>query len=527
MQQCVWLFFAVSVAQARLGPWKNEADGNAKVDGTGCDPKVGASPGVVLLQESNQAQKKDWKKFNTEFQAFWLERRFASTAAAEANNSAYEEGRSGEKFLESFRDSVEHLCTSTSPQARVSRYFTVEEPCGKGAGEMVSIEGGAVLGYSSERGAPILGVPCGQEVKLAEKVTRYTRGGVQVEPLSEGLLEQCDWTVEEDAILVLNPRDETFGGVFHNLEEVFGVLQSADILEKPINEFRVVFAYSSPGAGQVSLLQLNGQLQRAMPIDAAFKAGAPGPKQLLATLVDVFSHIVKGGKLLEALPATLPSGGRLCFKRQVVLPMRACSGEVLTRTWSHERTVHRNNALAMRYVNYILSRFSCEDELDVPLPSKKPGVKKVMWMSRHSTHGRNVPRALESELLQRLEDELNERVEVEGVDFSELSMAEQICRVRTADLLIGVHGSGLAHMMYMPPGAGVLEITPYAVPMPYWSYGNFPMNLAKWTNHSYKAILTPDSDAFNYVKFDLDEAIAFARQLLAEQRGYENRQVQV
>eukprot|EP00971_Amphidinium_carterae_P183228 3636401-Amphidinium_carterae.1 len=63
---------------------------------------------------------------------------------------------------------------------------------------MVSIEGGAVLGYSSERGAPILGVPCGQEVKLAEKVTRYTRGGVQVEPLSEGLLEQCDWTVEED-----------------------------------------------------------------------------------------------------------------------------------------------------------------------------------------------------------------------------------------------------------------------------------------------------------------------------------------
>mmetsp|Transcript_48048 Transcript_48048/g.88502 ORF Transcript_48048/g.88502 Transcript_48048/m.88502 type:complete len:543 (-) Transcript_48048:200-1828(-) len=537
MQHCwfipAWLLLAASAAQARLaGPWNKEnaqlvvsaADDRAKVDGTRCPPAVAEAKGEEL-QEPVQKQKRDKDRINADVQAFFLERRKASIAAAEANFSSYEEGKSDEKLLETFRDSVEHLCTSHSSQARVSRYSLGEEPCGKGSGEMVSIEGGAALSYSTERRAPILGVPCKrvmpppfQGAKLEEKIDSYTRGGVSVEQLS-GEPQQCDWTVEEDTILVLNPRDEVFGGVFHNLEEVFGVLQSADILKKPISQFRLLFAYSKPGAGQVSLLQFNGQLTRPLAIDAAFTLGAPGPKQFLAPLVDLFSHIVKGGDLLEALPVSLPTGGRLCFKRQVVLPMRACSGEVLTRTWSPERSVHRNNALAMRYAKYIVSRFSCQDELDVPLPAKVPGVKKVQWMSRHSTHGRNLPEDVENELLRRLRTELNEKVEVEGVDFAELSMAEQICRANSADLLIGVHGSGLTHMIYMPPGAGVVEITPYFVPMPVWSYANFPMNLAKWTNHSYKAVTTPGSDSGRYVEFDMNDVIHFSKQLLEEQRG--------
>lgn len=53
------------------------------------------------------------------------------------------------------------------------------------------------------------------------------------------------------------------------------------------------------------------------------------------------------------------------------------------------------------------------------------------------------------------------RVAIRLVDFATLSFADQIRVARATDVLVGVHGAGLTHMMFMPLGAAaVVEIQP-------------------------------------------------------------------
>ncbi|POR32116.1 Uncharacterized protein TPAR_07686 [Tolypocladium paradoxum] len=46
------------------------------------------------------------------------------------------------------------------------------------------------------------------------------------------------------------------------------------------------------------------------------------------------------------------------------------------------------------------------------------------------------------------------------VDFATVPFAEQLKTVRRTDLLVGVHGAGLTHLMFLQPGSAVLEILP-------------------------------------------------------------------
>eukprot|EP00971_Amphidinium_carterae_P168793 3344262-Amphidinium_carterae.1 len=162
------------------GPLTSDADGGTKVDKPGYIPRVARTPDekAAPLQEYGRLQKTDEDNAMNDLQAYFRERRFAT----ESTDSAYEEERSDEKFLEIFKDSVEHLCANTSSPAKgaVSRYSVpVErEPSGQKEGEMVAIDGGAVLSYSTSRDAPVLGVPCQQDVQLEARIRPYTRGDV-------------------------------------------------------------------------------------------------------------------------------------------------------------------------------------------------------------------------------------------------------------------------------------------------------------------------------------------------------------
>ncbi|UKZ48001.1 hypothetical protein TrVGV298_002237 [Trichoderma virens] len=46
------------------------------------------------------------------------------------------------------------------------------------------------------------------------------------------------------------------------------------------------------------------------------------------------------------------------------------------------------------------------------------------------------------------------------IDFGGIPFSEQIQIVRETDLLVGVHGAGLTHLMFLQPGSAVLEILP-------------------------------------------------------------------
>ncbi|KFY44529.1 hypothetical protein V495_03396 [Pseudogymnoascus sp. VKM F-4514 (FW-929)] len=51
-------------------------------------------------------------------------------------------------------------------------------------------------------------------------------------------------------------------------------------------------------------------------------------------------------------------------------------------------------------------------------------------------------------------------LKVQSIDFATLSFAEQIKVVHGTDILVGVHGAGLTHAMFLPESAVVVEILP-------------------------------------------------------------------
>jgi protein O-GlcNAc transferase len=70
-------------------------------------------------------------------------------------------------------------------------------------------------------------------------------------------------------------------------------------------------------------------------------------------------------------------------------------------------------------------------------------------------------------------------IRVQSVDFASLPFAEQLAVARGTDILVGVHGAGLTHGMFMRPGSTIVEIIPQGL-----EFKGF-RNMAKLFNHHY------------------------------------------
>ncbi|EED11803.1 glycosyltransferase, putative [Talaromyces stipitatus ATCC 10500] len=70
-------------------------------------------------------------------------------------------------------------------------------------------------------------------------------------------------------------------------------------------------------------------------------------------------------------------------------------------------------------------------------------------------------------------------IRVQNVDFASIPFKEQICILQKTDILVGVHGAGLPHAMFLKPKSVVVEILP--------SSCNFNMfqHLARLRGHIY------------------------------------------
>jgi hypothetical protein len=123
-------------------------------------------------------------------------------------------------------------------------------------------------------------------------------------------------------------------------------------------------------------------------------------------------------------------------------------------------------------------------------------------------------------------------VDVRLVDFARHSLAEQIRIARDTDLLIGIHGAGLTHLLWTPPHAGLLEIAPFIPPGVFssgpragmdWTLWRVFPNLARWTGRPQAGIECVEQAVENgsEVTIDIDRLTAAARTLLAQvrQRG--------
>lgn len=81
-------------------------------------------------------------------------------------------------------------------------------------------------------------------------------------------------------------------------------------------------------------------------------------------------------------------------------------------------------------------------------PPSRPG-RRRLWISRSDARTRQP--AWETTLLEQLRD-------FEKVSLSQLSVAEQIESMRSAGIVVGPHGAGLANVVFCAPGTKLVEI---------------------------------------------------------------------
>lgn len=109
-----------------------------------------------------------------------------------------------------------------------------------------------------------------------------------------------------------------------------------------------------------------------------------------------------------------------------------------------------------------------------------------LWRRDYLAHPRNpsgkVSRKIknEDELVSSVQDLLPGH-DVRGIQIDKLTMAEQLQMISETDILIGMHGAGLSHTLFLPIHAGLIELFPT-----YWPSANKHFRaMAQWRHLHY------------------------------------------
>lgn len=114
-----------------------------------------------------------------------------------------------------------------------------------------------------------------------------------------------------------------------------------------------------------------------------------------------------------------------------------------------------------------------------PVAPKKESKTKMLFIDR-TTKRFLVDQAALLTSLRQLLSEKYPTIELDVVDFENVGgLSEQIQKIQQTNILVGVHGAGLTHTLFLPPGSTVVEIQP-----PGLEYFGFE-TLARFLGHGY------------------------------------------
>ncbi|KAF2762923.1 hypothetical protein EJ05DRAFT_471884 [Pseudovirgaria hyperparasitica] len=92
--------------------------------------------------------------------------------------------------------------------------------------------------------------------------------------------------------------------------------------------------------------------------------------------------------------------------------------------------------------------------LHIQTPAREGNVR-VTWVKRTGSR-----RLINEEQLVETAKARIPHIELQVVDFAEIPFRDQVQLVRNTDVLVGVHGAGLTHGMWLQPGSVIAEILP-------------------------------------------------------------------
>jgi capsular polysaccharide biosynthesis protein len=134
--------------------------------------------------------------------------------------------------------------------------------------------------------------------------------------------------------------------------------------------------------------------------------------------------------------------------------------------WDDAKTCPQQIRLVSGFSAFLQSQFVHSRRLEV-VPKHRVSLSKglsVTVVCRRPYPGKtDLDRMIENEdevvntIAQVLKNLIRGPVKVTAVDFSQLSYVEQVEAVAATDLLVGFHGAGMAHLLYLPENGAVLE----------------------------------------------------------------------
>ena len=137
-----------------------------------------------------------------------------------------------------------------------------------------------------------------------------------------------------------------------------------------------------------------------------------------------------------------------------------------------------------------------------------------IWRRNYIAHPRNpsgkVQRKIknEDELIQTLKNALPS-ITVRGAPLDSLSMTEQLQYITETDILIGMHGAGMTHALFLQKHAAVIELHENTGMLHFWAFAKWRRLVhASWLNEA-----GPDKEGYHYIPPNL--IVGIVKQLIS------------
>ena len=242
-----------------------------------------------------------------------------------------------------------------------------------------------------------------------------------------------------NTFVVFNPRYEYLGNLYHAMEEVYSLYQTAKILKIDIRFMNLVFI---------------------------------NPITVHPRYIELFQLVVRNVYVRKKIAKDL------CY----VEPLRACSGSYLPLTWSSVEK--RYDSLSLDIANHILRNIRVHPQ------------KQTLLMTRKNAKTR---RLKEKNFFIRCLNTTQYRVKL-FQDLKKNTMRQQIKLVADSEALIGPHGAGLTLGMFLPPQGVLIEISD-TQNVATRSVNNIYRNIAHFTNHRHHYLQTKQQTCTRLLSF--------------------------
>ncbi|KAJ5777759.1 DUF563 domain-containing protein [Penicillium odoratum] len=151
----------------------------------------------------------------------------------------------------------------------------------------------------------------------------------------------------------------------------------------------------------------------------------------------------------------------------IIIPLAGAGNTLWQGDW--EVNSCEKSALLNTFANRVLSMYGLND-------TEPRHNEKITFTFINRASGRKLVN--QTQYLKRLQEEYP-LVKVQSIDFAAISYKDQLQIIQESDILAGVHGAGLTHGIFLPPGSAMVEILP-----PGLNHKGF-RNVASLRGHNY------------------------------------------